>query len=723
MRTRAQDVIKVEDQFYVRARSALADDRRRVLVDGETFAVFDRLGDFQPLGLGEFGLFHRGTRHLSGFALSMEGVQPILLSSSLRDDNAVLGVDITNPDFRLGRQEILRGTIHIFRSKFLSGNTCFERMQIRNYGMELVELSLVLHCISDFADIFEVRGFERSARGKTLDPRIGPKSLELGYEGLDGLVRKTSIRILGVDPEVTPKTLRIPLKLGSNQASEIFVSIICTPGEPPTHPSYKAARKAMEGSLEQRSGDGCQIDSSNEQFNDWLNRSRADLRMLTASTEYGLYPYAGVPWFSTPFGRDGIITALQDLWFNPALAQGVLCFLAATQATSFDPQRDAEPGKIVHEIRRGEMANLDEIPFSQYYGSIDSTPLFVILASAYFARTGNRELIETLWPNLEQALRWINKYGDLDGDGFVEYGTHSKTGLTQQGWKDSQDSVFSADGQLAEGPIALCEVQGYVYAAKRGLAVLARAFGKTELAADLETQAEQLKARFAESFWCEELGLYALALDGQKQQCRVRSSNAGQCLFSGIVDEGCATRMIEEYGKEEFFSGWGIRTIASGQPRYNPMSYHNGSVWPHDNSLIAYGLRRRADKHLACRILTGLFDASIAIELHRLPELFCGFARRPKEAPTLYPVACSPQAWAAGSVFLILQACLGLSISAAESRVYLHYPQLPLSIERVRLRNLDVAGATVDLELVRRGEVISVGVERREGEVEIVEIH
>jgi glycogen debranching enzyme len=720
---RTQDIIKVKDQFYVRARSALADDRQRVLVDGDSFAIFDRLGDFQPVGLGEFGLFHRGTRHLSGFVMRLGGIQPLLLSSTLRDDNAVLAVDVTNPDYKVRGEEVLRGTVHIYRSKFLSANTCFERIRVGNYGLEKMDFILVFQCSADFVDIFEVRGFHRTARGTILEPKAGPKSLELSYVGLDQTVRTTTIHVIGVDADITTKSIRIPIKLSAGQETEFFLSIVCTPGESRGQRTYQGARQALEHSIDPGDGVGCKVFTSNEQFNDWVNRSRADLRMLTAKTDFGPYPYAGVPWFSSPFGRDGIITALQDLWLNPGLAAGVLKFLAATQSDTTDPERDAEPGKIVHEIRKGEMAILKEIPFRQYYGSIDSTPLFLVLASAYFKRTNDLDLMRSLWPHFERALRWIDEYGDRDRDGFIEYSTGSKHGLVQQGWKDSQDSVFMENGALAEGPIALCEVQGYVYAAKRGLADIAVHLGKPELADLLQEQAERLKAQFQQAFWCEGIGVYALALDGQKRPCRIRSSNAAQCLFTGITEEEHAQRIIIECGRDDFYNGWGIRTIASDQPRFNPMSYHNGSIWPHDNALIAYGLASRSDKHLACRILTGLFDASIAIELHRLPELFCGFARRPKKAPTLYPVACSPQAWAAGSVFMLLQACLGLSISAAEKRVYFQYPSLPESIPQIRLTGLDVGGATLDLDISRGRKAVSIGISGREGAVEVVEVH
>jgi glycogen debranching enzyme len=365
------------------------------------------------------------------------------------------------------------------------------------------------------------------------------------------------------------------------------------------------------------------------------------------------------------------------------------------------------------------MAALGEIPFGRYYGSVDATPLFVLLAGAYHERTGDRDFVESIWPNVEAALGWIDTHGDADGDGFVEYFRRSADGLGNQGWKDSHDAVFHADGALAQGPIALCEVQGYVYGAKRAAAALASALDRTRRAEELHEQARALRARFEEAFWCEELDTYALALDGDKRPCRVRTSNAGHCLLTGIVSPERARRVARTLLGPDSFSGWGVRTVAATEARYNPMSYHNGSVWPHDNALIACGLARYGLKEEVLRIMAGLFDASLFVDLHRLPELFCGFVRRPGEGPTLYPVACAPQTWAAAAVFLLLQACLGVTVSAPEGRVCFSYPVLPPFLKEVQVRNLRVGGATVDLLLLRHGQDVGINVLRREGRVEI----
>jgi glycogen debranching enzyme len=715
------EIIRFKDRFYILATSALAGEQRRVLKQGETFAVFDPHGDLKHVGQGE-GIYHEGTRFLSSLVLRLGRRRPMLLSSTIKEDNAQLTVDLTNPDVGdEGRVVVARGTLHVSRTKFLWQGACYERVRVRNFGLGPVEESLALHFDADFADIFEVRGTGRARRGDRLEPRVEGAAVLIPYEGLDGVVRRTRLEFSPPPRHLTGCDARFDLKLPPQGEATLDVVLSCeVGGVAPRRPPLDDAAHAVAVAAQAAKARACDIYTSNEQFNDWLNRSLADLEMMTTETAEGPYPYAGVPWFSTAFGRDGIITALECLWLNPAMARGVLGFLAAHQADAVLPEQDAEPGKILHETRKGEMAALKEIPFGLYYGSVDSTPLFVMLAAAYYQRSGDRDFVESIWPNVERALAWIDAFGDADGDGFVEYHRRSPDGLVQQGWKDSQDSVFHADGRLAEGPIALCEVQGYAFAAKHGAAALAAALGFRRRAEELAKQAKALRVRFEQAFWCDDLSTYALALDGEKRPCRVRASNAGHCLWTGIASPERARRTSRTLLDADSFSGWGIRTLAASEARYNPMSYHNGSVWPHDNAVIAYGLARYGQKEAALRVLAGLFDASLFVDLHRMPELFCGFPRRPGEGPTLYPVACAPQSWSAASVYLLLQSCLGLTIDAPRGQVRFGYPVLPESLREVRIRNLRVGPATLDLHLERHPHDVGVDVLRREGSVEVV---
>jgi glycogen debranching enzyme len=717
------DVIQVEDQFYIRAESSLADARTLVLLHNDTFAIFDRYGDIQPIGLGQQGLFHQETRYLSRLELFIQGHKPLLLSSVTAEDNVMISVDLTNPDMELpSGLSLPRGTLHIYRNKFLADGACLDQITIHNFGHEPVETELCFDFSADFRDIFEVRGQKRQNRGHYL-----PEETERGgvvvmtYKGLDKVLRRTRIQCSGTSSLGAPGEITVPVRLAPQQEMVFSLNVYCeSNGTRREVVSFDDALHRVQCEKNASPLAGIDIYTSNEQFNDWLNRSREDLNMMLARTHFGPYPYAGVPWFSTVFGRDGIITAMELLWLAPDVAKGVLSYLAATQATGVDPERDAEPGKILHETRKGEMAQLGEVPFGLYYGSVDSTPLFLLLASAYYQRTADTEFLRSIWPNIRAALDWISNFGDIDGDGFVEYARKTESGLLQQGWKDSQDSVFHSDGTIANAPIALCEVQAYVYAAKNGIAEVAEDLGHLDQAFLLRAQAEELRLKFSAAFWSDELGMFALALDGNKQQCRVRSSNAGQCLFSGIASNSQTIRTSESLLSPGFFSGWGIRTIATEENRYNPMSYHNGSVWPHDNAMIAFAARNRREKDIALKILSGLLDLSLFVDMRRLPELICGFPRHPGKGPTLYPVACSPQAWSAGAVFLTLQSCLGLSISAKESRLRFNYTALPEALKRVEIRNLRIRDAVIDIAFERYAETVGVNVLHRSGNVEIL---
>ncbi|HEX3694944.1 MAG TPA: amylo-alpha-1,6-glucosidase [Polyangia bacterium] len=721
-----EDVIEIAGQFYIRATSGRSDERTRVLKHDDTFGVFDRFGDVRPIASSEQGLFHRGTRHLSRLELRLgrDRSRALLLSSTVSDANEALTADLTNPDITGPDQQILlrRGILHILRMRFLWKGVCYERLRVANHGLSGVPVSLELLFDADFVDIFEVRGQARPRRGQMLPPAVDGDRCVLAYEGLDHVVRRTALRFSPLPDRLEPGRAQFDLTVEPQRAATIEMVIGCEEEGGPRFalfPPDDALAQSTQALRAQR-GHQVQVEGRNEQLASWIRRSVADLHMMTSTTPHGPYPYAGVPWFSTAFGRDGIITAFQTLWWDASLARGVLAFLAANQAKDDNPQQEAEPGKILHETRTGEMAALGEVPFGCYYGSVDSTPLFVMLAGAYLERTGDVAFARTLWPHVERALGWMDRYGDRDGDGFIEYAQRGEKGLVQQGWKDSHDSVFHADGTLAEPPIALCEVQGYAYGARLAAAELAAALGKHAEADKLRARAARLRDAFAAAFWCDDLQTFALALDGHKRPCRVRSSNAGQCLWSGIATDEHARAVAATLLHPSGSSGWGIRTLAATEARYNPISYHNGSIWPHDNALIAAGFSRYGLMAEALHPFSALLAASAFLDLQRLPELYCGFERRAGEGPTLYPVACLPQAWAAGSLFMFLQALLGMRVRAAAREVRFENPVLPEGIDELRLRNLMVGDGSIDLLLERHPHDVGLTVLQRQGKVSAV---
>ena len=717
--------IQFGEQWYILATASPADERRRVLKSDDIFGVFDRFGDIQSIGLGEEGIYHGDTCFLSHHEMQVEGVRPMFLNSTVKDDNGLFIIELMNPDlYPDGGSHIPKGVLHIFRAKLLWGNACYEHVRVVNYGLEQIEATLSMEFDADYKDIFEVRGFKRQRRGESLEPEFGEHELVLGYRGLDKIVRRTRIVCDPVPAQLSASRVDFKLRLPPKGEDHLYITIGC---EPDAETSYRLTdyfsafsqiNETTGKSLENR----CKIITSDPLFNNWINRSTADLVMLTTRLKEGDYPYAGLPWYSTTFGRDGILTAREYLWIDPGMARGVLAFLAANQATEHDPVRDAEPGKILHEARKGELAHLNEVPFRHYYGTVDATPLFVGLAGAYYERTGDLDFVRTIWGNVLRALDWIDHYGDRDGDGFVEYARYTESGLAQQGWKDSHDSVFHSDGRLAEAPIALCEVQGYVYEAKVRAAQLASLLGDEALARKLTTEAALLKKNFNEAFWCERIGTFALALDGKKQQCAVQSSNAGHALWSGIAAPEYAARISDQLLNDDFFCGWGIRTIPAKEVRYNPMAYHNGSVWPHDNAIIAEGMARYGFTDKAMRVFSGLREASLFMDQARMPELFCGFEKRPDEGPTLYPVACSPQAWAAACVFSLLQACLGLSFDPKKPEIRFRHPQLPPFLDMVEIRDLEINGTSVDLLLQRYPNNVGVNIIRKDGNLEVVAV-
>ncbi|HEY9364404.1 MAG TPA: amylo-alpha-1,6-glucosidase [Chitinophagaceae bacterium] len=681
-----EQVKHTEDKFHISADIVNIDDRTKVLNHSNTFAIFNRWGNIHPHGKKVHGIYHRGTRFINKLELRINGLQPSLLSSTIKKDNEILSVDLTNPF--LAQCNIEENIIHISRTQFIRDGTYFEEISFVNYGNEPCTINVSLSFSSDFVDIFEIRGIKRNVERNKVFVEQEDHKIFLHYKGLDEIERSTEIIFPG-NLTIENNDARMAMDLVPQVQQKISYTIFFrTSAEEKELLNRGEALDLLQHELTSGRSMFPEIITANNQFNHWLNRSRADIISLLAITPYGKYPFAGVPWYNTAFGRDGLITAMETLWAAPEISRDVLKFLAVMQATDLNPLKDAEPGKIMHETRNGEMSNTGEVPFKEYYGTIDATPLFVMLAGMYYERTEDVQTITDIWPNIKAALAWINDYGDLDGDGFVEYKHKAENGLTNQGWKDSYDSIMYEDGELCEPPIALCEVQAYVYGAKKYAAKLALIFNDNELADRMKKEAKEMKKKFNDEFWDEDLGCYVLALDKNKKPCRVVSSNAGQCLFTGITDKSKAKIMAKRLTQEDIYSGWGIRTLSSTAVRYNPMSYHNGSVWPHDNALIAYGLSLYGQQREVLKIMQSLFDASLFIELQRLPELYCGFTCKPNEGPTAYPVACSPQAWSVAAVFMVLQACLKIEINALEKKVIFNKPTLPEYLSEMSVLNL-----------------------------------
>ncbi|HYD57982.1 MAG TPA: amylo-alpha-1,6-glucosidase [Burkholderiales bacterium] len=705
---------------------SLAASSRRTLKHGDTFAMFDEFGDVVELPRSPSGLFHHDTRFLSRLVLSIDGRhRPLILSSTVQNDNVTLDVDLTNPDLYEGDEVVLqKDTFHILRTKFLWNAGCHELLTISSYAHRRTRLRLALDFAADFADLFEIRGYPRGGRGNVRFEARGGSEVAFVYEALDGVPRTTRLCFSPAPARLTQSRAEFEFLLGARERRALAVTVHCQEGAPRDalpkaetrfFPALRKARRTLALARESAAA----VETSHSAYNAVISRSLADLAMLTTETAHGPYPYAGVPWFSAAFGRDGLITALEMLWLQPEIARGVLRFLAAHQGTAEDPAADMEPGKVLHEVRECELARLGEVPFGRYYGSVDATPLFVALAGLYWQRTRDKETLQAIWPNVKAALDWITRFGDRDGDGFVEYGRKRDTGLRNQGWKDSEDSVMHADGRLAAPSIALCEVQGYVYLAQRVAACVAEDLGDPALAAELNLKAQQIQRRFESAFWCEDLGTYALALDGDKEPCKVRSSNAGQLLFTGIVNPERAARVAQGLMAREFFTGWGIRTLSSREKRFNPTSYHNGSVWPHDNALTGIGFSRYGHCNPALGLTTALFDAAAHMHLRRLPELFCGFERKRDKAPTLYPVACAPQAWAACAPIAMLQACLGMEVDAKQRKVILRRPRLPGALDWLSVKRLQVGDAYLDLLFRRQDQSVAVSLLSRDGQAEV----
>ena len=679
-----------------------------VLKEGALFLCARPDGEVVPAQVTGEGLYADDTRYVSELRLTVGGASPVLLSSSADVVNAAT-IHATTPDLWIdGRIAFPQQTLHVERTFELADGLTL-RVELRNFGRDRLVTPLELTLGADFADMFEVRGARRrDARGVAIAPVTRPGEVVLSYRGEDGATVRTAVA-WDQEPETCEAAalgvvVAWPVDLEPGGSATYTISI-----EPERVGVERRAGATRRRGTVRHDWDEpyASINSDDARLDGVLRRSVRDLRALTtplpAVAGEGDYVAAGIPWYVALFGRDPLITSTESLMLTPELARRTLRVLARFQATEDDPVRDAEPGKILHEWRAGELARAQLIPHAPYYGTVDATPLFLMLAGAYYRWTADLETLSDLRPALDAALRWMDEHGDRDGDGFIEYERRGPGGLDNQGWKDSGDSTVHADGSLAEGPIALVEVQGYAYLARRRLAEVYEALGEADRARELVRRAAALREAFDEAFWMPEEGTYALALDGSKRQVASVSSNPGHCLFTGIVEPAKAERVAERLLAPDMWSGWGVRTLSSQSPAYNPMSYHNGSIWPHDNAILAAGLKRYGFAEAAERIASALFEVAGGAADRRLPELYCGFGRGTAPAPVPYPVACVPQGWAAAAPLLLLQSLLGISAKAPEGTLVVTEPRLPGWLDSVELRDVRVGAGRASLRFTRDG--------------------
>jgi len=679
-----------------------------VLSRGNSFCVTNQRGDIAPAGARDLGLFHDDTRHLSYLELFVSGGPPVVLSSET-SGAATAQIDLTLTDREFGGfLDDPQNFLHIRRKHLLDG-ALVEQIVLTNHLRRPVELWLELRMGADFADVFEVRGARRFARGRILAPEGSGDRLVFGYDGVDGNIYRTVVRM---NPEPTRMDAigpRWELRLLPGEAT--FLDVVIEPrrgaAEDPVIVPFAERRQKLTREHEGFVASATRISCSNVAFDAALQHDLEDIDALRLSIEREGGPPlgilgAGIPWFAAPFGRDSIITSLELLSVAPSVAAQTLRTLAHYQGRVDDEWREEEPGKIMHELRRGELARAGEVPHSPYYGTIDATPLWLVLLGESWKWLGDRALVDELMPNAERALAWIDRRLQR-GNGWVRYQRTHEKGLVNQGWKDSGDGVSFPDGTIAAPPIALVEVQGYVVGALEAMATLQRVVGNARRADQLQVQADALRRRIHEEFWVRETGFYALAIDGLGRQVPTITSNPGHLLFTDGMPHDRATRVVDVLLGEGMFTGWGVRTLARGQAVFNPLSYHNGSVWPHDNALIALGAARHDRSDAALRIFEGLYHASLHFRRGRLPELFCGLGRAEGDFLVHYPVSCSPQAWASGAFSLLVQACLGLQPDAAARTLTIRDPRLPAFADKIDLVNLRVGGARVSLHFARHG--------------------
>jgi glycogen debranching enzyme len=682
-----------------------------VLKRGNLFLVANRLGDVSPAGARDLGFFLTDTRHLSGWRMLVEGGPPLCLSTHVSTDY-VSQIDFTITGLHegdlLGVEPV--NYVHLRREQIID-DVLVDRFVLTNFQGRPIDQWIELEWAADFADVFEIRGAHRAKRGRYHLPKIGSSTVILRYDGLDERSYFTEIGVeIGEGSAGAARVERLDgdgarmgFHLASGESAEVSISVRAgvDQAKQPLRKRFEVRQRENAEAYGEWAQRCTRFRSDNELLDLALEQAVADLKALQVFHRGQPVISAGIPWYSCPFGRDALITGFEAMLATPEVTKHALQFLASLQGTRDDPERDEEPGKIPHEIRFGEMAAAGEVPHTPYYGSVDSTPLFLVLLSEYIQWTDDQQTLDELMPAAERALAWIENWGDRDGDGFLEYERRTKKGLRHQGWKDSQDGVPFANGKPAETPIALVEVQGYAVDARRRLARLYRSRGRHAEAARLLADANALARRIDEHFWMETKGTYALALDGAKRQVDAVTSNPGHLLFSRAVSDARAEEVARALLSPQSWSGWGVRTLAKGQAAYNPLSYHNGTVWPHDNAMAAMGMASYGMTRSAGRVFNGLWDASQTFRHQRLPELFCGLDRQPGQFPVNYPVACSPQAWASAAPFLLLRASLGIFPDAPRRALFIASPALPEWLDALTLERLRIGQARVTLHFTR----------------------
>lgn len=665
-----------------------------VIKDGELFLLTEKNGDIDGKTEDSYGLFMKDTRFLSEMEILINGEKPTLLSSNNpKSYTAAFYSMIDVKDV---------GTLELKRERFIYDGTLYEKLQLTNYFLEEKTYQVSIKFAADFQDMFIVRKYREGQLGKHLGQKQDKQGLSFSYVGSDEKKRLTNInwdaehQLIDEDGTVT---FELHMQPGEQKQFTLFIEpIIENETEQSTHLTYEEAFKKLSYQYKQWEENISRVRTDNETFNRLFEQGTNDIKMLLNDIGYGEIPVAGLPWFAVPFGRDSLITSLFMLPLNAKLAKGTIRTLAAYQATEENKWRDEQPGKIMHEIRFGELANTNQIPFNPYYGTIDATPLFLILIAEYYHWTKDIELVKEVSSNIKRALDWIENSADTE-TGFLAYHQDAEKGFPNQGWKDSSNSIIHKSGEYGQSPIALIEVQGYVYQAKKMLAPIMKELGDSQLADKLEVEANQLKKNINEYFWMDDLQYYAIALDKNNRKVESVTSNTGHLLMADLLDKPKADQVVERLLKEDMYSGYGIRTMSTESKGYNPLSYHNGSVWPHDNGMILLGLARGGYKAEAEQVISGLLDVSRYFENNRLPELFGGHSSE-LGYPVEYPTTCSPQAWSATTVFTFLQGMLGLHLNGLDRTIQFD-PSLPGGMNLLEVDHLAIGEGYVSLRVER----------------------